>query len=92
MKRSVFVGMLISALVVASFGLVGCATHPVSGGEAIDALGVSQVSSIQYYAGATFELILMRAKNNQSDTTAAIRRGVPTVIDRMVQHAMAQML
>jgi len=79
MKRSTFFGMLILALVAASFGLAGCAaTPPVSGGEAIDAVGVSQIRSIQYYSGATFELILMRTKSNQPDTTATIRRGVPT--------------
>jgi hypothetical protein len=79
MKRSLSVGMLILALVAASFGLVGCATPPpVSGGEAIDAVGVSQVRTIQYYSGATFELILMQAKNNQSDATAVVKKGVPT--------------
>lgn len=77
MKRSVFVGMLVLALVAASFGLAGCVTPPVSGGEAIDAVGVSQVKTIQYYAGATFELILMRTKNNQPDATAVVRRGEP---------------
>ena len=77
MKKSIFAGVLILALAAASFALAGCATHPVSAGEAIDAVGVSQLQTIQYYAGSTFELILMRTKNNQSDTTASVRRGVP---------------
>jgi hypothetical protein len=79
MKKTIFVRMLILALVASSFGLVGCfSTPPVSGGEAIDAVGVSQVRNIQYYAGATFELILMRTKNNQLDSTAVIKKGEPS--------------
>ncbi|MCL2440251.1 MAG: hypothetical protein FWD14_00780 [Treponema sp.] len=78
MKRSGFIAVLILALAAASLGLVGCATPIVSAGEAIDAVGISQSGMIQYYSGATFELILMRAKNNQTDTTAVVRRGVPT--------------
>jgi len=77
-EKSVFVGMLILALMVASLGLTGCATPPVSGGEAIDAVGVSRAKEIQYYAGATFELILMRSKNNQPDTKAVVKRGIPS--------------
>ena len=78
MKKSFFTGMLIVALAAASFGLAGCfSTPPVPAGEAIDALGVSQLKMFQYYSGATFELILMRSKNNQSDATAAVKNGVP---------------
>ena len=78
MKRMFLVKGLIAALVLVSFGLIGCATPPISAGEAIDAIGVSQARTLQYYAGATFELILMRSKNNQTDSTATVRRGVPT--------------
>jgi hypothetical protein len=77
-RKSLGMLMLALALMAASIGLIGCATPPVSGGEAIDAVGVSKVREIQFYAGATFELILMRTKNNQPDTTAVVKRGVPS--------------
>jgi hypothetical protein len=76
-NKKFWLGMLVIVLTF-GFVLAGCATPPVSGGEAIDAVGVSQLRTIQYYAGATFELLLMRTKNNQPDTTAAVKRGVPT--------------
>ena len=78
MKKSVFFGMLILALAAANFTLAGCKTPPVPAGEAIDAVGISQLRSLQFYSGSTFELILMRTKNSQTDSTASIRRGVPT--------------
>jgi hypothetical protein len=78
-NKSIVVGMLILALVTVSLGLIGCvATPPVSGGGAIDAVGVSHAQEIQYYAGATFELVLMRTKNNEPDTTAVVKKGVPS--------------
>jgi hypothetical protein len=76
-NKKFWLGMLVIVLTF-GFVLTGCATPPVSGGEAIDAVGVSQARTIQYYAGATFELLLMRTKNNQPDTTATVKRGVPT--------------
>jgi len=76
MRKNVLVGMLILALAATSFGLVGCSTPPVPAGEAIDAVGISKLRTLQFYAGSTFELILMRAKNNQSDTTAVVKKGV----------------
>ena len=78
MKRTVLIGVLVLALAAAGFSLIGCASPPpVFGGEAIDAVGISQVEAIQFYAGATFELILMHTKNDQPAAQAEVKRGVP---------------
>jgi len=80
MKNMVKLFGVIALVAVIGFTMAACggAPPPVSGGEAIDAVGVSQVRTIQYYAGATFELILMRTKNNQSDSSAVVKKGVPS--------------
>lgn len=70
--------LLLSGLLAFGLTLGGCVALPVPAGEAIDATGIDKLKDIQFYAGATFELILMRDKNNQTDPTAKIRRGKPS--------------
>jgi hypothetical protein len=80
MKRFMyFAGMLCVTFVLGS-ALTGCVSPPpqvVSAGEAIDALGSSRITELQYQAGKTIVLTLMRTKNNQLDGDAVIKNGQP---------------
>jgi hypothetical protein len=78
-KFMYFAGMALLTFVL-GFGLTGCFSAPppvLSAGEAIDALGASRVSELQYLAGKSIVLTLMRTKNGQLDTNAVIKNGEP---------------
>lgn len=77
MKRFMyFAGMSFLAFVL-GFGLTGCFSAPkpiYSAGEALDAIGSSRVTELQYLAGKGIVLNLMRTKNSQLDTNAVISK------------------
>jgi hypothetical protein len=82
-KFTYLVGMLLLAFVF-GFGLTGCFTFPVqmpsyvSAGEALDAIGSARAAELQYYAGKSIILTLMRSKNGQLDSGAVIKNGQAT--------------
>jgi hypothetical protein len=80
MKRNVFfMGMLVVTF-IAGLGLTGCFSPPpvVSPGEALDALGVNRANELQFLAGSSIGLVLMRTKNGQPDSSATIKNGEPS--------------
>lgn len=78
-KVTGFIGMSLLTFVFV-FGSTGCFTPPpiVSAGEALDAIGTSRVTELQYYTGTGIVLTLMRTKNDQLDSAAVIKKGQPT--------------
>jgi hypothetical protein len=81
MKRFMYFMGVLCVTLVFGLGLTGCFSPPpavVSAGEAIDALGISRVTELQYQAGTTIILTLMRTKNSQLDGDAVIKNGRPT--------------
>jgi hypothetical protein len=80
MKRFMYFGGMLFLAFVLGFGLTGCFSAPApapaiySAGEALDAIGSSRVTELQYVAGKSIELVLMRTKNGQLDTNAVINK------------------
>ncbi|MDR2375352.1 MAG: hypothetical protein LBD96_02825 [Treponema sp.] len=78
-RKTFFTGMLLLTFMI-GFVLTGCFSLPVqivSAGEALDAIGGSRAAELQYLAGNTIILTLMRSKNGQLDSNAIIKNGEP---------------
>jgi hypothetical protein len=80
MKRNNFFMGMFFLTFIGTLCLTGCFTPPaiVYPGEALDAIGVNRATELQFLSGSSINLVLMRTKNGQPDTTATIRNGQPS--------------